>query len=378
MKKCKRGAWILASILLLGLTSTAGVGQKKGAFPGPEELRQSNVCLEIQGFQFTSGLAQDAQGNLDLNGLGVKGVSWNGSGFIVSADGTLLTNAHVARKALQGKAIFEDGASYDINQIRAFDPANDIAVLKIRAQRQFSPVVLGNSDLIDIMDPVLAVGNTLGFGLQVTNGIINQVIRDNDDVRRQFRHSAATAPGNSGGAIYSGSEVVGIHFAGISQYQMYYAVPINLAKPLLSSGRSWVQLPEYFNPQTIPNKVEEIFSRTGQAPAATSERQGQGRRAEVQINPSMNGFSVELPREEDFVIQVQAEQGRHLPVLVYMANPRNPNEPMLAGCSNVQQGQTEVLLFSTERLQTTEFFVGVINSGLSPCRYALTVYRINW
>lgn len=357
MKIRRVGMWLWTAVLLFSLAGASGLAQKKGQFPKPEELKQTNICIEMQGIMFTSGMTANAQGEPDGNGLGTQQVGWNASGFIVASDGTILTNAHVARRALFGNAVFADGSKYEISQIKAWDPAEDIAVLKIKAQKTFPSVKLGNSDKVEIMDPVLAVGNTFGEGMQVTDGMINQVLTDDNNVRYQFKHSANTAPGNSGGAIYRGSEVIAIHFAGTTQYSIHYAVPINLAKPLIASTNPWLQLSAVFSPQAIADKLEQYYTKTGVATAASKD------------NPGGDAFSLEVPAGEDFLIQVQAEKGRHLAAIV-------ANNSGLLGFGNSQPGEQELLLFSAENMNAIA--VGVLNGDTKPCNYAITVYRIKW
>lgn len=357
MKKRRAFVSLLAAVLVFSLASTPGLAQKKSPFPKPDELRQSNVCLEMTGVVFTSGMAANAQGEPDGNGVGTQQASWSGSGFIVGSDGTLLTNAHVARRALGGNAIFADGARYEISQIKTWDPLNDIAVLKIRAQKNFPAVKLGNSDQVEIMDPILAVGNTFGEGLQVTDGMINQILADDNKVRYQFKHSANTAPGNSGGAIYRGKEVIAIHFAGTKQYSIHYAVPINLAKPLIAATSPWLQLADVFSPEAIADKLEQIYTKTGVAPASANN------------NPGSDAVALEVQPGEDLMIHVKAEQGKHLAAVV-------ADNSGILGFGNSQPNEDEFLLFSAENMNAV--LVGVLNGKTQPCRYALTVYRIKW
>jgi len=357
MKKRRGFLWLLAAVLVFSLTGTPGLAQKKSPFPKPDELRQTNVCLEMTGVAFTSGMTANAQGEPDGNGVGTHQVAWAGSGFIVGSDGMLLTNAHVARRALLGNAIFADGSKYEISQIKTWDPYNDIAVLKIKGQRTFPAVKLGNSDQVEIMDPVLAVGNTLGEGLQVTDGMINQILADDNNVRYQFKHSANTAGGNSGGAIYRGKEVIAIHFAGNTRASIHYAVPINLAKPLIAAASPWLQLADVFSPEAIADKLEQIYTKTGVAPASANN------------NPGSDAVTLEVQPGEDLMIHVQAEQGKHLAAVV-------ADNSGILGFGNSQPKEDEFLLFSAENMNA--IVVGVLNGKAQPCRYALTVYRIKW
>jgi hypothetical protein len=358
MRKRRIGFWLLTAVFLFSLTGAPGLAQKKSPFPKPDELRQTNVCLEMSSLAFTSGMAANAQGQPDGNGLGYETAPYVASAFIVGSDGTILTNAHVARRLLGAFAVFEDGSRFEINQIKAWDPAHDIAVLKIKGQKAFPTVKLGDSDKVEIMDPIIAVGNTKGEGLQVTDGIINQIQVDDNRVRYEFKHSANTAGGNSGGAIYRGKEVIAIHFAGRrGDAIMHYAVPINLAKPLLSSAKPWLQLADVFNPKAIADKLEQSYTKTGNVVGATKD------------NPGLDMVALNVMNGDDLFIHVQAEQGRHLAIVA--ADDQN-----FLGFGNAQPGEDEYLLFSAENMNRLS--VGVLNGNAKPCKYALTVYRILW
>ncbi|HSQ79230.1 MAG TPA: hypothetical protein VLN41_01420, partial [Candidatus Bathyarchaeia archaeon] len=186
----------------------------------------------------------------------------------------------------------------------------------------------------------------------------NQILVGDDNVRYQFKHSANTAPGNSGGAIYRGKEVVAIHFAGTAQYSLHYAVPINLAKPLLSATNPWVGLADVFNPQAIADKLEQVYTKTGTAAAAAANG-----------DPGYDAVALDVQPGEDFMIEVKAEQGRHLAAVV-------ADTGGLLGFGNSQPGEEEYLLYSAENKNAIA--VGVLNGGAKPCKYALTVYRIAW
>src|SRR5512143_2806622 len=170
MRRRFAGIGLVAVAALFGLAGSLSPQQTAGTIT-LDQLRQTNVSLEIVGFDFASGLRADAAGKPNWNGAEIVEAQWAGSGFIVQPDGTLLTNYHVARKALGGRAVFEDGSSYDIIQIKCYDPVNDIAVLKLKAQKTFPTVKLGNSDAVNVMDRVLAVGNALGQHMAVTEGM---------------------------------------------------------------------------------------------------------------------------------------------------------------------------------------------------------------
>ena len=95
-----------------------------------------------------------------------------GSGFIISEDGYIITNNHVIRKADEIEVILHDGSKYNAD-IVGTDPKTDLALLKIKPNKELPAVAFGNSSLLEIGDWVLAIGNPFGFGHTVTAGIVS-------------------------------------------------------------------------------------------------------------------------------------------------------------------------------------------------------------
>ena len=180
----------------------------------------------------------------------------SGSGFIVSADGYILTNNHVVADADRVMVKLLDNREFNARVIGR-DPATDVAVIKIDADH-LPAVALGNSDGTRVGDWVLAIGNPLEFQFTVTAGIVSAKgrdlpgLRDPDDPGQQYsiqdfiQTDAAINPGNSGGPLVNvRGEVVGINSAIASQTGYYagygFAIPINLARrvmdDLITRGR---------------------------------------------------------------------------------------------------------------------------------------------
>ena len=104
----------------------------------------------------------------------VKGV---GSGFVVSADGEIVTNNHVIAGAAEITAIFQDGTSLPVHVVGTSAIA-DVALVKVNAPTPLAVVKIGNSDGLRVGQSVIAIGNPLGLGGTVTSGIISALNRD--------------------------------------------------------------------------------------------------------------------------------------------------------------------------------------------------------
>ena len=163
-----------------------------------------------------------------------------GSGFIISAEGLIVTNNHVVEGASEILVFLTDGTRLPATLVGADNKA-DLAVLKVDAGRELPFVELGNSDSADVGDWVMAIGNPFGLGGSVTLGIVSARNRDiqsgpYDDF---IQTDASINQGNSGGPLFDmDGKVVGINTAIIARggYSLGigFAVPVNLARPVVT------------------------------------------------------------------------------------------------------------------------------------------------
>ncbi len=157
-----------------------------------------------------------------------------GSGFIVSADGVILTNAHVVRDAREVTVKLTDRREFRA-KVLGSDPKTDVAVLKIDA-KDLPVVPLGRSTDVKVGEWVLAIGSPFGLENTVTAGVVSAKGRSLDDGSVPFiQTDVAVNPGNSGGPLFNTKgEVVGINSQIYSQtggYQgLSFAIPIDLAQ----------------------------------------------------------------------------------------------------------------------------------------------------
>ena len=163
-----------------------------------------------------------------------------GSGFIVSAEGDILTNSHVVNGADRVTVTLKDGRSFE-GIVEGEDSITDLAVVKIDAGNESLPVAaLGDSDAVNVGDWAIAVGNPLGLDNTVTLGIVSTLKRSSasvgiPDKRLDFiQTDAAINPGNSGGPLLNqDGEVIGINTAiRADAMGIGFAIPINKAKEI--------------------------------------------------------------------------------------------------------------------------------------------------
>jgi len=166
-----------------------------------------------------------------------------GSGFIIDPNGKVITNFHVVEGQKRIFVITNDSKIFKAKVIRE-SAEDDLAVLEIESPlRNFRSMKLGDSDSIEVAEPVIAIGNPFGLSFTVTSGIVSAVGRTTPDGKEGLiQTDAAVNPGNSGGPLINmGGEVIGINtmiyaskgggFMGVA-----FAVPINKAKTLLASA----------------------------------------------------------------------------------------------------------------------------------------------
>lgn len=164
-----------------------------------------------------------------------------GSGFIISRDGTILTNEHVVDGADEIKVKLSDGRIFEAT-VKGADVKLDLALIKIEAEGQLPVASLGDSDELRVGEWVMAIGNPFGLEQTVTAGIVSAKGRvigagPYDDF---IQTDASINPGNSGGPLFNGAgQVVGINTAIVAGGQgIGFAIPINSVKAILEQLRT--------------------------------------------------------------------------------------------------------------------------------------------
>lgn len=191
---------------------------------------------QFQQFFHDRGMAVPGRGAPHRSGGGQA----LGSGFIIGAEGIIVTNNHVVQNASDIKVTLDDGTELPAKLLGA-DAKSDLAVLKVSASRKLPTVSWGDSDKLKLGDQILAIGNPFGIGTTVTAGIVSARGRDLHDgpYDNFIQIDAPINHGNSGGPLVDSSGgVVGINTAIYSpnggSVGVGFAIPSDEAKQIIA------------------------------------------------------------------------------------------------------------------------------------------------
>ena len=201
------------------------------------------------------------------------------SGFIISADGYVITNAHVVQRADEVTVTLTDKREFKAKVIGS-DERTDVAVLKIDTTG-LPKIVIGDSDKVRVGEWVLAIGSPFGFENTVTAGIVSAKSRDTGDFVPFIQSDAAVNPGNSGGPLFNiRGEVIGINsqiFSGSGGYLgISFAIPVNtamtVANQLIKTGKvNRGRVGVAMNPGPITKDLAEALGLPGTKGALIDE-----------------------------------------------------------------------------------------------------------
>ena len=229
-------------------TSKMYVGEREEKKLDVVSVDSSKVltAAEIYAANVNSTVGISATVRSTSRGRTVEGTA-SGSGFILTSDGYIVTNYHVVEGASAIKVNTYDNSTYDAKLV-GYDDSNDIAVLKIDASG-LSPVVLGDSDKMNVGDNVVAIGNPLGeLTFTLTAGMVsalNRQITIDDMSMNLIQTDCAINSGNSGGALFNSyGEVIGMTNAKYSSSgnsssasidNIAFAIPSNTVSNIVTS-----------------------------------------------------------------------------------------------------------------------------------------------
>ena len=256
-----------------------------------------------------------------------------GSGFLFTDDGYILTNYHVVQGADSVTVSTYDGTKYDA-KIIGFDESNDVAVLKIDAEG-LTPVVIGNSDNLNVGDSVVAIGNPLGeLTFSLTSGTVSALDREvtmSSGISMELiQTDCAINSGNSGGALFNmHGEVVGITNAkysgssgsGASIDNIAFAIPINDVYSIVTSiiEKGYIEKP-YIGVSVLD--VSDETQKYGLPKGATVQTvtdDGPAKAAGLQVNDIITKVDdTEITGSSDLVKTIgQCKPGQEITLTVY-------------------------------------------------------------
>ena len=260
---------VLTILIILALAVLVGVGaarftQRQSGFTtspksSPENLKivsEESVVIDVVK-KASPSVASIAIERRLLNPFGpfeapAQTQSGIGTGFVIAANGLILTNKHVVNIPGKYFVVLKDGKAenkFEVRQIHR-DPFNDLAILKIdptaASGQVLKPLDLGDSSKLQVGQKVIAIGNALGrLDNTVTTGVISGLGRGitpfdpstgtSENLQDVIQTDAAINPGNSGGPLLNtAAQVIGINVAQAGAENIGFATPINLAKQLIS------------------------------------------------------------------------------------------------------------------------------------------------
>jgi S1-C subfamily serine protease len=248
---------------LLALFIHSSVFAQNQALKSPKEIarEQSKAIVIIE--------ALDERGS----------VTGQGSGFIVTPQGAVVTNYHVVQGASSLRVKLPGGDAYKTSDLIDVDDAKDIAIIKIKGFK-LPVVTLGDSDKAETGETIVAISSPEGLVNSISTGVISGVRRF--DTHRVFQISAPISQGSSGGALFnSGGEVIGvITYLLKSGQNLNFAVPINYARGMISDQPS----------KTLADLLPSVKSNAGAQPGGSLAESVENReRLDGQLSDAMRG-----------------------------------------------------------------------------------------
>ena len=238
---------VMPAVVGIGIDKSGYVSYR---FSGSEFLEEFKKFYQKEEKEFKE--KSKPQWDRDKDKITPEDIRGIGSGFIIDQNGKVITNYHVVEGQKRIFVITHDSKIFKAKVVRE-SAEDDLAVLEIESlSRNFRFMKIGDSDTLEVAEPVIAIGNPFGLSFTVTSGIVSAVGRTTPDGKEGLiQTDAAVNPGNSGGPLINmNGEVIGINtmiytsrgggFMGVA-----FAVPINKAKVLLASapeGKSHVYL----------------------------------------------------------------------------------------------------------------------------------------
>jgi S1-C subfamily serine protease len=210
-----------------------------------------------------------------------------GSGFLISNDGMILTNYHVIAEGSSAVVKLPDRTIYVVDGVLASDKVRDVAVIKAHGNN-FRTLALGNSDQLQVGEEVVAIGNPLSLESTVSNGIVSGIRTVEEEGGKFLQVTTPISAGSSGGPLFNmAGEVVGITTMYLKGGEnLNFAIPINDAKRQLLDKSTIVH--------ALPNETEPIQAQTPDAAKALNWIASHMLRKALHTMPGGSGSTMQL------------------------------------------------------------------------------------
>ncbi len=255
---------ILVALALLFLLMAVGLAA--AAKPAPAAPATPAVCTPAQIMEEFGKAVVLIEGQEQKDAT----KTWQGSGFLVSSDGRIVTNYHVIKGLYPAFVKLASGDKYDDISIIAYDARKDLAVIKIRGFN-LPTVRFGNSDDVKLGDRLVVIGNPKGLENTISDGLLSGV-RTMEQGFRNFQLSAPVSHGSSGGPVFNlKGEVVGVIDWGFEEGQnLNFAIPGNYVRGMIE-GKVKYEL------KNLPEEevgIEENATPSGQTEEKATAKEG--------------------------------------------------------------------------------------------------------
>ncbi len=197
-----------------------------------------------------------------------------GSGFLISKDGHVVTNYHVIRDGNSAVVKLPNGIFFAVDGVLVSDEDRDVAIIKVHG-KGFKALTLGDSDRLQVGEEVVAIGNPLSLESTVSNGIVSAIRTVEAEGGKFLQITAPISPGSSGGPLFNmAGNVVGITTSHIKGGEnLNFAIPINDVKPMIGLCASAVVVP-------FPDEPEPATAEQGTGPSLADTLQWMAKSAE--------------------------------------------------------------------------------------------------
>jgi len=250
-----------------------------------------------------------------------------GTGFVIDADGYILTNNHVINGADEVMVKLSDGREIK-GEIKGSDEKLDLALIKVSDKEAFHAAELGDSDQLNVGEWVMAIGNPFGLSQTVTAGIVSAKGRviGNGPYDDFIQTDASINPGNSGGPLFnSDGKVIGINTAIIAGGQgIGFAIPINMAKNIISQLRDTGKVTRGYVGITLQPLTADLAKSFGMnsdkgALIASVEKETPAEKAGLKAGDVIIEYDGKIINEISELSRLVATTpiGRKVPVLVF-------------------------------------------------------------